>query len=282
MPHIDSPLRYPGGKSIYSKLLQEVIVMNGLGGYKLAECFAGGAGASISLLLKGVVSDVILNDYDKAIYSVWWTILEQTGRLVDWIENTPVNIETWREQKNIYCSSQNVGFELGAATFFLNRCNRSGIILANPIGGITQNGNYTIDARFNKKALIEKIIKISKYKQNIKIFNLYGLLFINIIDSSVDDVFVYFDPPYYQKGETLYLNHYDDSGHRKLAKAIKGIECPWILSYDACKAIAEIYKEYPIYEKRLLYSIMPPSKGLEYIITPLNVPAEVSNARLIV
>lgn len=281
MPCIDSPLRYPGGKTAYSSLLREIIVLNRLKGHKLAECFAGGAGASVSLLLNGTVPHIILNDYDKAIYSVWHTILRHPKKLIKWIENTPITIETWKEQKHIYCTEKKAGFELGVATFFLNRCNRSGIILANPIGGIKQEGKYRIDARFNKNKLIEKIKKISSFKKNISIYNLDALNFIELMNFSEDKVFMYFDPPYYQKGETLYLNHYDHNGHMLLAQSIQNTRCPWVLSYDACDSISQIYRNYPIYEKRLLYSIMPPTKGLEYIITPLIVPNEVKKARVL-
>ena len=35
------------------------------------EPFAGGAGIALDLLLNNVVDNIIINDYDKAIYSFW-------------------------------------------------------------------------------------------------------------------------------------------------------------------------------------------------------------------
>lgn len=280
MPITNSPLRYPGGKTVYSGLLKDIIVCNKLEYYRLAECFAGGAGASLSLLLDGTVSSIVLNDYDKAIYSVWLAVTKYSDKLIKWIEKTPITVEAWREQKQIYLTEKKPGFRLGAATFFLNRCNRSGIILANPIGGVKQEGKYKIDARFNKKGLIEKIKRISSHSEQISLYNLDALDFIREMDQSDEKTFIYFDPPYYEKGKTLYLNYYDHAGHEKLANSIKASKCPWVLSYDAAEAIAQIYQDYPVYEKRLMYSIMPPSKGLEYIITPLSVPDEMLMAQM--
>lgn len=67
-----SPLRYPGGKSKLSPLLRYIIenrVENNITTY--IEPFAGGAGVALELLFSGTVDNIIINDYDKAIYSFW-------------------------------------------------------------------------------------------------------------------------------------------------------------------------------------------------------------------
>ena len=51
-----SPLRYPGGKSAMAELLSEIRRLNGLGDRAIAEPFAGGAGASLTLLFLGTRS----------------------------------------------------------------------------------------------------------------------------------------------------------------------------------------------------------------------------------
>lgn len=275
MPITNSILRYPGGKTSYASLLKEVICLNALKGYILAECFAGGAGASLKLLLNGEVPSIILNDYDPAIYSVWLATLKHSQRLIHWIEQTPITIETWKEQKRIYTLTAQPSFELGAATLFLNRCNRSGIILANPIGGIKQEGKYKLDARFNKTNLIRKIQSIAAVADKIELYNMDAVDFIAHLNNSLHSVFIYFDPPYYNKGESLYMNHYDHNGHEALGAAIKKCKHPWLLSYDNSPEIAKIYKKFNIYKKELLYTIMPPSKGKEFIITQLDLPKQI-------
>ncbi len=70
-----SPLRYPGGKAKlapYIKLTMSRIA-NPIDTY--IEPFAGGAGIALDLLLTGTVKKIIINDYDKAIYSFWRAVL---------------------------------------------------------------------------------------------------------------------------------------------------------------------------------------------------------------
>ena len=78
MPHTFSPLRYPGGKTSYSNLMEKLIELNELGKCVFVEAFAGGAGAALSLLFRGKVSSLILNDLDYAIYSFWKSIINYT------------------------------------------------------------------------------------------------------------------------------------------------------------------------------------------------------------
>ena len=61
-----SPLRYPGGKSKIAPLIKLIIQNLEQPGVTYIEPFAGGAGVALSLLLEGVVEQIIINDYDKA------------------------------------------------------------------------------------------------------------------------------------------------------------------------------------------------------------------------
>ena len=58
-----SPLRYPGGKSAMADLLRSIRRLNGLGSRDLAEPFAGGAGASLSLLFQEEVPKVLMHQF---------------------------------------------------------------------------------------------------------------------------------------------------------------------------------------------------------------------------
>ena len=218
-----SPLRYPGGKAKLAPYIK--LIINEADGQidTYIEPFAGGAGVALDLLLNGTVKNIVINDYDKAIYSFWRAILEDSKRLVSLIKNTEVTVEEWYRQKNIYNNfNTKYSLELGFATFFLNRTNRSGILNAGPIGGYRQNGNYLIDARYNKEKSIEKILRISKLKKNIKLYNKEARAFIKQIISKYDkNAFVYFDPPYYNKGHRLYQNHLSLQDHLEIADCIK-------------------------------------------------------------
>lgn len=239
-----SPLRYPGGKNKLSKFIAKICADNNISGHYV-EPYAGGASVALHLLLENKVKQITINDFDRSIYAFWHSVLKNTKKLCDLIEDTEINIENWQKAKNTQKnkSKENL-LDLGFSTFFLNRTNFSGIINAGAIGGPNQNGKYKIDCRFNKKALIQRIKLIAKYKKRIKLYNLDALKLINKIqkESNNSQTIFYFDPPYYLKGSSLYMNYYKNSQHREVAEAIKKIKnINWIVSYDNTPKIICIY-----------------------------------------
>jgi DNA adenine methylase len=137
--------------------------------------------------------------------------------------------------------------ELAYTTFFLNRCNRSGILNAGPIGGINQNGNWKLDARFNKTELIKRIQKIALYKDRIHLFNLDAIKFLRWVQKQgfrQSEVICYLDPPYVEQGKQLYNHYFTEKDHKSLAYLLqKKFKHHWIVSYDDHPIIHNSYKE---------------------------------------
>jgi putative uncharacterized protein (fragment) len=236
-----SPLRYPGGKTSIFPFMSSLFYENSLIGYSYAEPYAGGCGLALQLLFNEFVDKVYLNDYDKSIYSFWFTTLYHPNELCDWIEDVSVNLENWYECRSIYQNTSSDLISLAKATFFLNRTNVSGVLKGGVIGGQKQQGKYKIDARFNKQDLINRIQKIALFKERIHLFNLDGVDFVKKINRKKDDIFIYFDPPYYQKGSDLYMNYFKDKDHLRLKIIIEKLKKKWIVSYDNHEFIKNIY-----------------------------------------
>lgn len=278
MPATLTPLRYPGGKTKYTDLFIEIISANRLDDYTFVEVFAGGAGAALSLLLKGYVNSLILNDLDVAIYSFWQSVKESPDELIKLIRSTRVSMAEWRRQKTIHDSKDTSNMlALGFSTFYLNRCNHSGILNARPIGGMQQKGNYTIKSRFNKTTAINKIEAIAGHAESIEIFNLDGINFLKLLKRKYHNqkCFVYLDPPYYQKGPSLYLNHFQHDDHKALRDSILNCPFPWLLSYDNHEEILNLYKDQDcnIFRNYLRHTISGNSTAEELIISKLSLPA---------
>src|SRR5699024_3052034 len=122
---------------------------------------------------------------------------------------------------------------LGFSTFFLNRTNRSGIIQkAGVIGGLEQKSKYKLDCRFNKKSLVSKIKKIASYKSKIHLYNLDAIEFMKTTESDLNNKFYCIDPPYFNKGQSLYTNFYNHDDHSIIAQTVKALKSKWILTYD--------------------------------------------------
>ena len=264
-----SPLRYPGGKGKLAPFMGLMINKMNIKNGTYIEPFAGGAGVALMLLMEGYVDDIVINDYDKAIYSVWRAIISESENLVDRILDTPVNIDEWKKQKEIYVKqNKKYSLDLAFATFFLNRTNRSGILTGGPIGGFEQTGNYGIDARYNAEKLAERIRTIAKYKKHIKVYNKEIVSFIeNVLPNYGQNSLTYFDPPYFNKGPELYKNFFDKEDHAKIAQLIlNGVPGNWIITYDDTPEIIELYKQQCIRRYDLNYSAANTGKSSEVIV----------------
>lgn len=262
-----SPLRYPGGKSQIYDYVRELVVANNSTTY--IEPYMGGMGIALKLLFNNDVEKIMVNDFDKAIYAFWYSVLNYTEQLIKKIETTPVTIEEWKIQRDIQNNKDNCEdlLSLGFSTLFLNRTNRSGIIKAGVIGGLKQDGDYKLDCRFNREKIIEKITLIASLKKRIKLYNMDAEKFIRLNISRTKNSFTFFDPPYYKKGPGLYTNFYNHENHLSLAQSIKKYMSNknWILTYDVSDEIFKMYSNLRNEKYYLNYSVTKPSKGIEYI-----------------
>jgi Site-specific DNA methylase len=242
-----SPLRYPGGKNKLSAFIARICIDNNINGHYV-EPYSGGASVALFLLLEGFVSKITINDKDRSIYAFWHSVLNNTKTLCEMIENAEISITEWKKQKEIQLKKESASLlELGFSTFYLNRTNRSGIINAGVIGGIEQNGNYLMDCRFNKSDLIQRIKTISKRRKDIRLYKKDAAKLIDKIqkEATTENLIFYFDPPYYLKASTLYMNHYKCDNHKIVSDKIKNIKnVKWIVSYDNVPQIQELYKDY--------------------------------------
>jgi DNA adenine methylase len=241
-----SPLRYPGGKGALANFMKVVVAQNKLLDGDYVEVYAGGAGIAWSLLFEEYVQRVHVNDLNKSLMAFWRSIVEKTDEFSRLIQDTPVTMEEWYRQREIQDKPDDHStLEVGFSTFFLNRTNRSGILKGGVIGGKNQTGAWKIDARFNKKDLVERIQRIGRYANRIRIYNQDAIDFIKtIVPTLPDKTLIYLDPPYYHKGQELYENHYEKEDHNQIADlVINHIHQPWIVSYDATPEIMNLYKK---------------------------------------
>lgn len=248
MSRFYSPLRYPGGKNKLAAFIAQVCKDNNINGHYV-EPYSGGASVALFLLLEGFVDHVTINDMDRSLYAFWYSILNHSDEFIDRIKKTPITIEEWLQQREIQKHKKDIDlFDLGFSTFYLNRTNRSGIITAGVIGGQKQAGNYLMDCRFNKDGLIKRIRRIANRAEDITLHNLDALVLMETIDSPVDNTLVYFDPPYYNKASSLYMNHYDPLDHIGVRDGIAKLPYLWVVSYDNTEEISSLYSDFTIKE----------------------------------
>jgi DNA adenine methylase len=242
-----------------------------LGDYSYAEPFCGGAAIAVELLMSEMVKEIYLNDKDWRIYCFWWAIINDNKRFVEMIDNTPVDITTWDFYKNVINNVDDFSMtQVGFSTFFVNRTARSGILSGGVIGGRKQSSKYKIYARYNKEELKQRIKNIYNYRNRIHVYCADGCEFLHKL-AGRDNFLYYIDPPYYSNGKGLYFNDMKEWDHEKIHRTIHSIgRNPWIMTYDDCDYIRNLYSDFNQFRFELNYSASRYMLGNEILISPTN------------
>lgn len=267
MPATESILRYPGGKSQLYAVVKALIEFNAFSNHTYVEPFAGGAGLALKLLYNNIVPNIVINDFDPAIYAVWYACLNEPNELKRLISTTPLTIAEWDRQKAIYSTpNEHSILEVGFATLYLNRTNKSGIIEGGVLGKRDQSGPYKMSARFNQDTLCKKISRIASHRDSISLFNLDAKNLLSNLNNIIDGpVFLNIDPPYVKKGAALYRNFFREKDHRELSHIISLCSCPWIVTYDMCDFVRNLYEEYRCSQINVHYSANIKRSANEYM-----------------
>lgn len=269
MARYQTPLRYPGGKQRLAPFIEEIIACNRLIGGHYVEPYAGGAGVAIELLLENRVNHIHLNDSSTHIFTFWSCALNYTDELCGRIRNASLTIDEWKRQREILRHpDKHSHIDIGFSVFYLNRCNRSGVLSGGVIGGLNQTGNYKMDARFSRNDLIRRIELIASRKSSITLHNLDAEQYIQQhIPTLPNNTLVYLDPPYYTKSSRLYLNHYKPEDHIRIANTVQEkLQHRWVVSYDGVQPIIEQYSNRRQFVYQLQYNAAEVYKGTEIFI----------------
>lgn len=263
-----SPLRYPGGKARLAPYIATVMSWQDPAPVTYVEPFAGGAGVALRLLLDGDVDQIRINDLNPGIAAFWRSMFADSEAFARRIENDPVDLKAWHEHREVYLNPVDADDgTLGFATFFLNRCNRSGILTARPIGGLEQTGKWLIDARFNRAGLADRVRALGKFADRVVITELDAVAMLSGIDNLDGEAFAYIDPPYLVQGDQLYMNGLSMEDHRRFAKALTELKCRWLLTYDADARIAnDLYGDYRCLEFDIRHNAHKHHMGQEFAV----------------
>jgi len=235
-----SLFRYPGGKN---KLLPQIMpfIENSLKD-KIGFCdaFVGGGSVLLEVAEKYPNIPLYANDKDSFVFSFWklvasndWSDLDELKNLIQLKPTIDLFYELRETEANSIA-------EFAYRAVFFNRTSFSGDMRrgASPIGGKNQKSKYTVDCRYNAKKLISKIDEIHKLLANRTVVSNEDINEYNVLDKK--NISVYLDPPYFKKGKMLYQEYMKDKEHLDLSNWLK-TKNNWILSYDNCEEIRELY-----------------------------------------
>lgn len=277
-----TPLRYPGGKSRFAPFIARLMHSNGVAGGHYLEPYVGGAGVALELLFHGVASHIHINDFDPALFDFWASVTRHPEAMLKLLHDTPVDMEQWHHWRSVLRGEIEVcQVERGFATLFMNRTNRSGVLKGGVIGGLGQDGNYKLDARFKKDVLAKRIEKIAQHAMAISVYNEDALALLKRYREFLPSKsLIYLDPPYYVKGQGLYRNFYEHQDHAAIAKLLSSSRFSrrWVVSYDNVTEIQQMYRMSSAFTYGLNYTAQRRYVGSEVMFFSKKLQLEQSDA----
>lgn len=246
-----TPFRYAGAKNKLLPILSPHLS-------KLAEwdfyCepFVGGGSVLLDVAVRYPKIKLFINDKDYWVSSFWKVVADRNTKGLLYLLKLMEEHPTLEQFYKLREEAPNNEVEAAYRAIFFNRTTFSGILTSGPIGGKDQKSKYPIDCRWNYDKLCKKIMHchellVERTEVTCKDFKNCFALTASIYPA-------YIDPPYFVKGDMLYPETMSEQDHVDLAKILKD-RPNWVLSYDDCPEIRELYKNNQIIDLAARYCI---------------------------
>lgn len=265
--------RYPGGKKkLRNDILCQLDQYRGYQEYR--EPFFGAGSIGLAFLEKKPPGKTIwLNDKDPGIADFWTSVIQNRQGLKNLIKSFIPSVEKFYEFKHkLMLQNDNIDpVEHGFMKLAIHQISYSGlgVMSGGPLGGKSQNSPYPIDCRWNSDLLCKHIDIIY---DSLNRFHIFGCSctpydFEEVITAK-GNALLYLDPPYYEKGKELYQYSFTIDDHKKLCYILQITKNKWVLSYDNCTEVREMYQGWAEMEATpaLAYTINTSRRKSELLI----------------
>lgn len=240
-------LRYPGGKSkLWSGKLEKVMPVGGglFSPERYVEPFLGGGSVAIRNLTRTHFKKALLADKDLSLIELWKCVRDSPLLLASQVSKWNPNVEDWFKAKELDGISGD-SVVVAMNKLILQYCSHGGIgyLAGGPQGGKDQKSDYLIGCRWNADRIIRTILEFSKLLQGVEIIQ------CDFEDIELrDNDFVFADPPYAAAGGSLYRHSFTSHDHKRLKDWLTRGSQDWVVTYDDCKLIRDLYANYTIAE----------------------------------
>ena len=244
---IKSPLRYPGGKSRAVKTIAPLIPHFD----EYREPFLGGGSVFMYVKQHYPNKKFWINDIYSELFTFWQMAQKNNQPLIDriyeWRKKYPVGKQLYQFLKDNMATFDDL--EKAAAFFICNRITFSGTTLSGGYSEKAFSDRFTISS-------IERLTPFHKVIQNTKITNLD---YKEVVAKKGGNVFIFLDPPYYTaKKSALYGkngNLHKSFDHSAFAKTMKNCRHKWLITYDDCEYIRDLFSFAHIIPWHLTYGM---------------------------
>lgn len=226
-----SPLRYMGGKSRQAEWIVRLIPSH----YTYVEPFGGAAHV---LFAKGRSSIEVYNDINQDVVNFFAMLRDRSEELVEKVSLIPYARKHYEEWTQDFKAGRRPAepLEWAARWFYLNRASVNGRWgagwshrLKGKGGGVKEWAH--IEARLYAAAQRLRGVQIEN-EDFRAIFQTY--------DSP--ETFFYADPPYFGMEDYYHFQgEFTKKDHEALAEILKKLKGRWLLSYNLCPEVKELY-----------------------------------------
>lgn len=274
-------LRYPGGKSKLKKPILECLNKFPVP-TEYREPFFGAGSIGLAFLEKNkaakTVKTIWINDKDFTLACLWTSLLNYQISLKDLINSFSPSLKLYKQFKqellSTICtiqSSKNDIINIGFKKLAIHQMSYSGLGVkaGGPIGGKNQTSAYSIRCRWSPDNLCHKIDKYNNLlcQTYIRYQQCTYYDFEKVIQLEGENVLLYLDPPYYNKGNQLYQYGMSIYDHKRLSRVLRTTPHNWLLSYDDAPEIRTLYNWANIEEIDVNYTINTSRTKKELLIS---------------
>ena len=257
---VKTPFRYPGGKYYALKYLLPYIEQIPHDEYR--EPFVGGGSVFFG---KPKVKENWINDIDTELVNIYASFQskELHKKLIKRFKKEVANPIRYKEVKNLNPKNE---LEKAFRYYYLNRTSYSGKM-------ISASWGYREKRSIPPDRWSEVVEPAHEKLSGTKITNLdFEKL---IAKPSKNKVLIYVDPPYFLPlKKKHYTNGFTKEDHLRLMKLLMKTDHSFILSYEDCPEVRELYSWANIYELAFPYRVQDSNTsnskrkaGLEVIIS---------------
>ena len=234
------------------------------------EPFSGGFSLGINLIKLGYLSSdckIVYNDLDTALYNYFKCVKDNYKLLIDEVEfvthtildefsNNEISVsDIVYDLKSDYIGSNDI-YKQSALYYLIKKSNK---------------GSYkeyvSVTSTVNLDYLDKTLCKVSDILQGVELLN-KGYKDLNYLDSH--DTFWYLDPPYYNMNNSNFYAQCKLDGefnHIELRDFLKGLKGKFILSYNDCAEVRELYKDFKIHDIKMISKLNKKGETSELLIS---------------
>ena len=244
-----SPLRYPGGKQ---KAIEQIGEMFPPYAFEYREPMVGGGSVYLHARSIQLAKKYWINDKFKELVSFWNSVQDPgtCSQLAESLHVLKSGFSSAEEIKKYFLAARIEepvdAFRQAFLFFFFNRVTFSGTTCA---GGFSSSASLK---RFTTSS-IDRLLPLVNALKDTRITELD---FGEVIAAPGKDVFIFLDPPYYTAsklyGRNGRLHGFD---HEGLASLLKVTPHKFLITYDDCPEIRQLYQWASIVPWQLQYGM---------------------------